>query len=619
VAGRIRDEDIALVRERSPIADVVGEHVALRNAGGGNLKGICPFHEEKSPSLSVSPARGLFYCFGCGAGGDVIRFVERIDHLSFAEAVEALAQRAGVQLRYVEGGAAPVQNQGVRARLIAAHRLAAEFYAERLRSPEALPARAFLADRGFDAEMAERYGCGFAPSSWDELTKYLLGKGYSLSELTTGGLSRPSARGGHIDRFHRRLLWPIRDVGGDVVGFGARRLFDDDRNDAKYLNTPETPIYKKSQLLYGMDMAKKDIARRHQAVVVEGYTDVMACHAAGVTTAVATCGTAFGAEHVAVLRRLLMDSDTFRGEVVFTFDGDAAGMKAAERAFADDQKFVTQTYVAVDQTGRDPCEVRLESGDAAVRDLVASRVSLVEFMLRTITGRYDLDSVDGQVAALDATVPLVAQIKDEAARVEYAQRLTRLIGLDDPDKVLARVRARRGTGRPDGSAIASRRIVGEVDATVAETEREVLKVALQLPGVAGPEFDAIDSAVFLVPVYRSVREAIAKVGGVSGAAGGAAWIATVQEVAADDNVRSAVGGLAVEPLRLGGTPVERYAEAVLSKLQELAVGRQVAALKSRAQRMNPTEDPKQYNALFAELLAAEQHQRALRERSIGGL
>src|SRR6476659_2264434 len=321
-----------MVRDRSPIADVIGERVALRNAGWGNLKGLCPFHEEKSPSLSVSPARGLFHCFGCGVGGDVIRFIERIDHVSFSEAVERLAAEAGIELHYVDGPGAS-RPPGQRSRLVDAHAAAARFYAVQLATPEGAVARAFLEERGFDDAAAATFGCGYAPASWDALTKTLLARGFSTSELIAGGLSRQSSRGSLIDRFHRRLLWPVRDLAGDVVGFGARRLFDDDKIEAKYLNTPETPIYKKSQLLYGMDVAKREIARQRQAVIVEGYTDVMACHLAGVTTAVATCGTAFGGEHVNVIRRLWSTNSAEEAQattkVIFTFDGDAAGMKAA--------------------------------------------------------------------------------------------------------------------------------------------------------------------------------------------------------------------------------------------------------------------------------------------------
>ncbi|MCW2619927.1 MAG: dnaG, partial [Modestobacter sp.] len=245
-------------------------------------------------------------CFGCGVGGDVIRFVQEIDHLSFSEAVELLAGRAGVQLQYEDDGgratAGPDRaHAGQRARLVAANAATAEFYASQLMTPEAAPARTFLADRGFDRQVALDFGCGYAPAGWDTLTRHLRGLGYTQSELVTGGLAKESSRGTLIDRFHRRLLWPIRDLTGDVIGFGARKLMDDDPG-PKYLNTPETPLYKKSSVLYGVERAKRDIARNHQAVVVEGYTDVMACHVAGVTTAVASCGTAFGAEHINVLR-----------------------------------------------------------------------------------------------------------------------------------------------------------------------------------------------------------------------------------------------------------------------------------------------------------------------------
>jgi DNA primase len=619
VAGRIRDDDIAAVRDRSPIAEVVGDHVALRNAGGGNLKGICPFHDEKSPSLSVSPARGLFHCFGCGAGGDVIRFVERIEHLSFAEAVEQLAARANIELRYVEGGSAPMRNQGQRARLIEAHSLAADFYSEQLRSPEAQAAREFLAQRGFDEAAADRFSCGYAPGDWDGLTKHLLGKGFSQAELVAGGLSKETQRGSLIDRFHRRLLWPIRDVSGEVVGFGARRLYDDDRVEAKYLNTPETPIYKKSQLLYGMDQAKKEIARQHRAVIVEGYTDVMACHLAGVTTAVATCGTAFGNEHVGVIRRLLMDSDTFRGEVIFTFDGDSAGMKAAERAFGDDQKFMAQTFVAVEPRGQDPCELRLASGDVAVRDLVAGRVPLVEFVLRTTVGRQDLDTAEGRMAALDAGIPLVAQIKDHSLRDEYARRLAGLVGLDDPMRVVTRVRGMIRSGEKTEAPVAKPVRGKEIDAKVAFVEREVLKSALQYPGLVGPTFDALEAELFSDPRYRRLRTTIADLGGTASAsAAGGEWSRQVEQHLPEE-LRSLVSELSVEPLKMNDDSLERYTDAVIARLQEMAMGRQVHALKSKLQRINPIETPEEYGRLFQELIAAENHHRVLRERAIGGL
>jgi DNA primase len=617
VAGRIRDEDISLVRERSPIADVIGEYVQLRNAGGGSLKGLCPFHDERSPSFSVTPARNLFYCFGCGVGGDVIRFVEKIDHLAFNEAVERLAARAGVQLRYEQGGSAPVRQQGQRARLVEAHRLAAEFYASLLaESPEARPARQFLTERGFPAEAAGRFGCGYAPAGWEALTKHLSAKGFTAQELVTGGLARQSQRGGLIDRFHRRLLWPIREVSGDVVGFGARRLYEDDQVEAKYLNTPETPLYKKSQVLYGLDLAKRDIARQMRAVVVEGYTDVMACHLAGVTTAVATCGTAFGVEHIAILRRLLMDSDTFRGEVIFTFDGDRAGQRAALRAFEQDQRFMTQLFVAVEPHGLDPCELRQEHGDAAVRDLVARRRPLVEFALRSMVDRHDLDTAEGKVGALGEAIPIVARIKDEALRDEYARRLAGMVGPDDPDDVVRRVRALTGAGPPPARRPTAR---PRRDDPALQVEREALKLAVQAPVMAGPMFDAVEEAAFTDEAYRTVRAAIGAAGGTVVGRAGPEWVDQVADQCPDLVARSLVTELAVEPLRITGEPDARYVAGTLSRLQELKVSREIARLKSRLQRLNPVEHLDEYNARFGELVGLEQLRRGLREQALGGM
>ena len=627
MAGRIRDEDIAAVRERSDIAAVIGEHVQLRNAGGGNLKGICPFHDEKSPSLSVSPSRGLFHCFGCSAGGDVIRFVERIEHLSFTEAVESLAARAGVQLRYADGGPSSHRPSGQRARLVEAHALAAAFYQEQLATPEAQPARDFLTGRGFDPAASTRFGCGYAPSGWDSLTKHLLGRGFSASELTLAGLSRESGRGSLIDRFHRRLLWPIKDVSGEVVGFGARRIYDDDKVEAKYLNTPETPIYKKSQLLYGMDVAKREIARQRQAVVVEGYTDVMACHLAGVTTAVATCGTAFGGEHVNVIRRLWSSNSAEEAQattkVIFTFDGDAAGMKAAERAFKDEQKFLAQTFVAIDPAGKDPCDLRQSGGDSAVRALIDSNVPMLRFMLGTIIKRFDVDTVEGRVAALNLTVPLVAQIKDPSHRFEYARELARLSGVADPDEILSRVRgmARAGESqqRSQPAAPAQAAAVPGVPPKVGQAEREVIKAALQLPEVVAEQFDQLGPQAFLTAVHQQLQTAISAAGGAAAGRTGPAWVERVAEhLPPGSEARAAVNALAVEPLRTGTDAQPRYAEAMVINLAEQVVAREVAQLKSKVQRLDAVGDAEEQGRLFGQLMQLEQRRRALRARAIGG-
>ena len=617
-AGRIRDEDIALVRERTSIADVIGEHLTLKSAGGGNLKGLCPFHDEKTPSFHVKPSQGVYYCFGCAAGGDAIRFVMEVDHLSFVEAVERLATKAGIQLRYVDAGpghnAPPRPAAGQRQRLVAAHADAAAFDAAQLGTPAARPAREFLAARGFDRAAAERYGCGFAPDGWDALTKHLRQKGYSAQELVTAGLSKEARSGSLIDRFRRRLLWPIRELSGDVIGFGARKLFDDDEG-PKYLNTPETPIYKKSHVLYGIDLAKREIARHGRVVIVEGYTDVMACHLANVPTAVATCGTAFGGDHIGILRRLLLDDDA-RGEIIFTFDGDAAGQKAALRAFEDDQRFVGQTFIAVSPDGLDPCELRIDRGDAAVRDLVAAREPLIAFALRSARGRYDLDTAEGRVGALRVSAPLVARIKDRALRPEYTRKLAGDLGME-----LETVqRAVSGAaGRGDGSPVPAPRQAVAVSGPEALVEREALKLALQAPALAGPLFDAVGPVAYADPVHRTVREAVAEAGGVCAGVAGAVWIERVRDAATDLGAKAMVSELAVEPLRVDGEPDPRYVDITLARLQRPAVERRIGELKSRLQRLNPVNAKDAYMSLAGELFSLEQQARALRERAAGGL
>ncbi|MDT0276029.1 DNA primase [Blastococcus goldschmidtiae] len=621
--GRIRAADIALVRERSRIDEIVGEHLQLKNAGGGSMKGLCPFHDEKSPSFQVTPSRGLYHCFGCGVGGDVISFIQQIDHLAFSEAVELLANRANIELKYEDDGGRPTAGPdrasvGQRARLVAANAAAATFFAEQLRTPDAAPARQFLAERGFDRQVALDFGCGFAPGGWDALTRHLRGAGFTQSELVTAGLAKESSRGTLIDRFHRRLVWPIRDITGDVIGFGARKLMDDDPG-PKYLNTPETPLYKKSTVLYGIERAKRDIAKRHQAVVVEGYTDVMACHLAGVTTAVASCGTAFGGEHISVLRRLLMDQDEFRGEVVYTFDGDAAGQAAAMKTFKEDQRFVAQTFVAVESEGRDPCELRQEQGDAAVRDLIARRSPLIEFVLKTTLADYDLDTVEGRVAALEKTAPLLAQIKDHALRPAYARRLASLIGDTDETDVLARVRRHTGEGQAPARGRPRTPQRTPDDAAIA-IEREAVKAALQVPELAGPAFDAVPSTAYTDPDYAAVAAAVAGAGGAAGATvTGPAWLDLVAEQCDRDTARAQLTALAVEPLRSTGEADAGYVTAVMARLQEMATVREVSALKGRLQRMNPVDSGDEYMKAFKQLMDLEQLAISLRKRAIGGL
>jgi DNA primase len=629
--GRIPDRDIAAIRERVRIEEVVGDYVQLRRAGADSLKGLCPFHDEKSPSFHVRPNHGHFHCFGCGEGGDVYAFVQKIEHVSFVEAVEVLADRVGYTITYTGAATSVQRDRGSRSRLVAANAAALEFYAAALESPEALPARKYLRERNFDADAARHFGCGFAPSGWDSLTKHLVRKGFEFKELEAAGLSREGRRG-PIDRFHRRLLWPIRSSAGEVIGFGARRLFDDDPMEAKYVNTPETLLYKKSSALFGIDLAKRDIAKGHQAVVVEGYTDVMAMHLAGVTTAVASCGTAFGDEHLAMLRRLMMDDNFFRGELIYVFDGDEAGRAAALKAFGGEQHLAGQSFVAVAADGMDPCDLRLASGEGALRDLVARRTPLFEFAIRAALSEVDLDSAEGRVAALQRCVPIVAQIKDPPLRDEYARQLAGWVGWSDVAQVIGRVReeakapAGQSRAKPRRTAVAQGNAAG-ADFTALRPDphdptlwpqREALKSALQYPALAGPVFDTLTVESFTHPGYAAVCRAIEAAGGTGTGVGGAEWLDAVRQKAPSPAAAGLISELGVETIRVNDDDkLPRYIAGVLARLQEVWVGRQIAEVKSKLQRMSPVEQGDEYHALFGDLVAMEAYRRSLLQQASG--
>ncbi|OWM05775.1 DNA primase [Mycolicibacterium peregrinum] len=627
VAGRIPDRDIAAIREKVRIEDVVGDYVQLRRAGADSMKGLCPFHDEKSPSFHVRPNHGHFHCFGCGEGGDVYAFIQKIEHVTFVEAVELLADKVGYTVTYTGGSTTNVQrDRGSRSRLLAANAAAQEFYAEALASDEAAEARKYLTERNFDATAAAQFGCGFAPSGWDTLTKHLLRKGFEFKELEAAGLSREGKRG-PMDRFHRRLLWPIRVSSGETIGFGARRLFDDDQNQAKYVNTPETVLYKKSQVLFGLDRAKRDIAKGHQAVVVEGYTDVMAMHMAGVTTAVASCGTAFGEQHLSMLRRLMMDDNFFRGELIYVFDGDAAGQAAAVKAFEGEQNLSGQSFVAVAPDGMDPCDLRLRSGDGAVRDLVARRTPLFEFVIRSALAEHDLDSAEGRVAALRRCVPIAARIKDQTLRDEYARQLAGWVGWDNVAQVIGRVREEASGGRKDSRRQPARQQTRPAAAPVSRPnptdptlwpQREALKAALQYPAIAGPVFDSLTVESFTHPGYAAVRSAIEAAGGMASGKSGAQWIEAAREQTTSPAAASLVNELGVEAINVEDDEhLPRYISSVLARLQEVWVGRQIAEVKSKLQRMSPVEQGDEYHALFGDLVAMESYRRSLLEQASG--
>jgi DNA primase len=607
MSGRIRDTDVSYVRDHSPIDEVVSDYVQLKSAGGGQKKGLCPFHDEKSPSFHVTPARGYFHCFGCQEGGDVIAFVMKIDHLSFTETIERLASRIGYQLTYEQSSGGPKAPTVQRSRLLEANNQASIFYQEQLQLPTASHARELLIKRGFDKTASQSFEIGYAPDQWDALSKFLLGKGFSAEELLLAGLTKEGTKGA-IDRFRNRLIWPIRDISGDLVGFGARKLASDEEDTGpKYLNTPETSIYKKSQVLYGLDKAKKEIAKKRQVVIVEGYTDVMAAHLAGIPTAVATCGTAFGDDHIRILRRLLMDDDAFRGEVIFTFDGDAAGQKAALRAFGDDQKFVTQTFVAVEPSGLDPSDLRQEMGDAALRDLIARRVPLFEFAIKSSIKQFDLGNADGRVQALNAAAPLIGRIRDTSLRPEYARSLAGWLGME-VEVVMAAVKKNTSTRSTSvDAALAGEQWRPDPSEPRLILEREVLKVRLQMPALVR-NWPELEKNAFSHPAYIKLREFIDTQEDL---------MAVNLEATDSDELKSFITELMVEPIRTDGEISDRYVSSITARLNEVALARSIAEVKSSLQRLNPLESESEYNQMFSRLVEMEAKRRALRELALG--
>lgn len=614
----IRRTDIDEVRARVNIADIIGDHVTLKGAGVGALKGLCPFHDERSPSFHVRPGVGRYHCFGCGEDGDVFTFLQRMEHVSFTEAVERMAARIGYELHY-EDGQGPRTDHGQRSRLLAVNQSASEFFQKALQGPEAEPARRFLLERGFDRAAVERFGVGFAPRSYDALGTALAAQGFTKEELLASGVQGQGERGSY-DRFRGRIVWPIRDTTGQTLGFGARRLFDDDQG-PKYLNTPETAVYHKAQVLYGLDLARREIARDRRVVVVEGYTDVMACHLAGVTTAVATCGTAFGVEHIKLIRRVLGDVDNADargvGEVIFTFDPDEAGQRAAGRAFEEEHRFAAQTFVAVAPDGLDPADLRLQRGDEAVRLLVEERKPMFEFMIRRRLAGFDLDTVDGRVGALRAAAPVFSRIRDRALHAGYVRSLAGWLGVAPGEVERAVTAAARGGAEPAARPAEETPRPGE--ATLAELpsdpvtrlERDALMAVLQEPAAIGVErIRQVASARFVAPALSVVRDAVAVVADDALEAG---WLDRVAEQAPAPFV-SLVRQLGMAPLpEKPGRGLGVYCRAITASLLERELLARKAELLGALQRTDAAAEPERYTALQRELVELERERRALRE------
>jgi DNA primase len=624
MAGKIRARDIEEVKSRVNIADVVGEYVSLKNSSVGSLKGLCPFHDEKSPSFNVRPMQGFYHCFGCGEGGDAYKFLQQMDSISFTEAVEKLAARVGYELTYEEGGASV--DQGQKSRILEANNAAAKFYESQLMIDEATTGRDFLKSRGFDKSAAEKFGVGYAPKGWSNLTDHLKTLGFSIDELVVAGLATKSDRGAY-DKFRGRLIWPIRDTTGQVIGFGARKLYEDDQG-PKYLNTSDTLVYHKSSVLYGIDLAKKDISKQQVVVVVEGYTDVMACHLAGVTTAVATCGTAFGDEHIRIINRLLSADKESPAQVIFTFDPDAAGQKAAMRAYADSHKFSAQTFVAVGPDGLDPCDLRSEKGDAAVVEMIEGKKPLFEFAIKQKISKFDLSTIEGRVGAARAAAPVVAQILDPSMRPAYTRELAGWVSLEG-NEVSALVDAAAKSAKQDAVKDLRRdstpeesvdRMTEDSDSgdsfsqpnladPISRFERQVLEVLIQIPeSFKADQLIRIIRDGFSAPAHNAILEAI---GNSLSSLGSDEWMNSIARSLAPE-LQSMLRSVAAQALPAKNKEeLIRYGQGVIARALINALAHEKANLLSMLRRADVADNPQQSAQIQQDLVKLEAERRKL--------
>ncbi len=604
MAGRILQEDIEQLKRRADLADVISDHTRLQRTGS-RLKGLCPFHQERTPSFTVDPAKGVYHCFGCGEGGDVYSFLRRVEGLTFTEAVEQLARRLGYDLRYEQLSPGKRRALGERTRLVAACRVACEFFRSELLSEAGTSARQYLLQRGFGRDEAARFLLGFAPLTSDALTRHLLETGFGDREIEGAGLVSRGPGGRLRDRFRGRIMFPIVDPSGDVIAFGGRvvpGLDHGGQDPPKYLNSPETALYRKRDTLYGMFWARSEIVRSGEVLVAEGYTDVMALHQGGFTNAVATCGTAIGEEHMRLLER-------YAERVVLAFDADEAGGKAAERAWELSQKHGVDLRVLVLPKGSDPADVIHEGGAAAMRELVAGAEPVVRFMLGRSVAEHD-PSPEGKAAAVEAAAPLLARIDDVVLRDQYSRWVANdLIGVALGVVALAVERA--GGELP---AVTARRteempVDRREASTRARLEREILRITLQHANVLPRQWAEVDEADFTHPRAREIFRTIKAAGGVG------AELDAVLEAAPNEELRALVRAMALEDCTI--EPDEVHAAMLVGRLLLNRVERTITGCKRQLERMNPVAEPDAYRQRFEELIAIEARRRELRTLANG--
>ncbi|MFA9445975.1 DNA primase [Egicoccus sp. AB-alg6-2] len=615
MAGRILKDDIETLRRQADAVAVVGDYTTLKRAGT-RYKGLCPFHNEKTPSFTVAPDGNFFHCFGCDESGDLYDFLMRIEGLEFPEAVEALARRTGFTLRYEEMSTRDRQAVGQRSRLVQVTAAALEFFTRTLYADAGEVARAYLKERGFGREDAQRFDLGFAPNEWERLAQALTRQGFRAEDLIETGLVVRNERGGLRDRFRGRLIFPVHDPGGDVIGFGGRILPGLDYGDfdpPKYLNSPETPLYKKTRVLYGVPQARADIVRTQQVLICEGYTDVMALHQAGFGNAVATCGTAVGVEHLRMVSR-------YAQKVVFAFDGDEAGVKAAERAWeaartlgGDGGGADLDLRVLVLEDGRDPADLVRDMGVEGMRDAVAGATPVVPFVLRRRLAGADLGSEAGRTAALHEAIEIVGREPDLDLRREWARtevaagigvayefvvRSAKRLGveLDAHEGVAPMGQARQGRGGSVGG-------VASLDRARVRRERDVLRTALQVPQWLPDEWFELAEDDFTHPVARQVFAAVQTAGGAG------VELAAVLDAAPDDSLRGKIREIALEDEVV---PID--ADVAAWRVRSLLADRLQAeerTLKQRLQTLHHTSDREELMAVLGELRELEARRRAL--------
>lgn len=591
MAGRIRQEDLESVRERTDLVKIVGGYLTLKKAGHDSLVGLCPFHTEKTPSFSVSPSKQVYYCFGCGAGGDAVRFLQGVENLTFVEAVERLAKEAGVTLRYE--GESPAERRAAsrRGSLHRANEEAAGLYHRTLlEAPEAEEARAYLHQRGIDREVAAAFGVGFAPATPDFLLRRLAPR-FSPEILVEAGLAARDSSGGTRDRFRGRVTFPVNDLSGRSVGLGARLLPGGRDEGPKYLNSPETPIYRKGEVLYNLHRAKGAVTRSGEAFVVEGYTDVIALVGSGVEAAVATCGTALGEGHFRLLSR-------FAQRVVLAFDSDEAGARAAERAFAFHETFPVRPVVLILPEGLDPADFVAKHGGEALRELAGEARPLVEYMIRRSVMRHDLSTVEGQTAAVASALPIVEGLADPVRQREYAHLLAEAAGVSEGSVLLTL--ERKMAGRPVEVAQAIKRVSAQ-----EKVEREMLKLLARDDDIFREMSGKLAEDHFQSAQNRKLF------GLLNDAKGDVSSLVAGTQ---DEKLARLLSGLALEPI--DGDPTLDYARDVWTRLQEFALRRKSAGIRQRLQKLNPTTDP-DYDSLFQELISTDGELRRLKDRRDG--